>query len=44
MNMYTEPAYRQRGIVRRTLDLLVQEARNLIFGNAVHTQYRLDEA
>lgn len=27
MNMYTRPAYRRRGIARKTLDLLVQDAR-----------------
>lgn len=27
MNMYTHPAYRRRGIARRTLELLVAEAR-----------------
>lgn len=27
MNMYTEPAYRRRGIARKTLDLLVDEIR-----------------
>lgn len=28
MNMYTRPEYRRRGIARKTLDLLVQEARD----------------
>ena len=28
MNMYTRPAYRRQGIARRTLDLLVQDARS----------------
>ena len=28
MNMYTDPAYRRRGIARRTLDLLVRDARD----------------
>lgn len=28
MNMYTDPAYRRRGIARRTLDLLVAAARD----------------
>lgn len=28
MNMYTHPGYRRRGIARRTLKLLVQEARS----------------
>lgn len=27
MNMYTDPAYRRRGVARRTLDLLVRDAR-----------------
>lgn len=28
MNMYTDPAYRRRGVARRTLDLLVRDARD----------------
>lgn len=28
MNIYTDPAYRRRGVARRTLDLLIQDARD----------------
>jgi len=29
MNMYTDPAYRRKGIAYRTLDLLVRDAKRL---------------